>query len=279
MTAPRPRLDPRGKVAVITGAASGIGEALALELAGRGSHIALVDVQAKALDEVAQQVIAKGVTASTHVVDVADIDALEALPAAVLGAHGAVDVLVNNAGVGVGGTIFDYSRDDIDWILDINVRGVLHGTRVFLPHLVERPIAQIANTSSIFGYISPARQALYAASKFAVRGYSNSLRLDLADTPVGVTSIHPGGIQTAIARNARPAAGVTMSAEEQAKRIRWTEKQFMTSPEAAGRVIANAIEARRPRVFIGRDAYVMAALERLFPVYAVDVITRFVPLI
>jgi short-subunit dehydrogenase len=256
----------RGGVAVITGAASGIGAALAVDLARRGMHLALVDLNAAGLEATAAKARAAGVTVSTHPMDVADHAAVAALPAAVLAAHGRVTVLVNNAGVALGGLFEQIEAEDFDWLMAINFGATVRLTRAFLPVLAREAAAQIVNVSSIFGVIAPPAQTAYAASKFAVRGFSESLRheLQMHGSPVGVTIVHPGGVRTAISENARLAKGLNPE-DVQRERANW-RSLLALAPEAAADVIAAAIERRDARVLVGKDAKAAALVQRLFPV-------------
>ena len=256
----------RGGVAVLTGAASGIGAALAANLARRGMHLALVDLNAAGLEATAAQARAADVTVSTHVLDVADHAAVAALPAAVLAAHGRVTALVNNAGVALGGLFQQVSAEDFDWLMAINFGGTVRLTRAFLPVLAREPAAQLVNVSSIFGIIAPPGQTAYAASKFAVRGFSESLRheLQMSGSPIGVTLVHPGGVRTAISENARLAQGLD-AAQVQSERANW-RSLLVLDPATAAEVIATGIERRAPRVLVGSDAKGAAIVQRLFPV-------------
>ena len=183
-----------GRTAVVTGAAGGIGRGIALALARRGCHVALADIDKAALArttaEIAGQESARSLRVS-HCLDVANGAAVAALPAQVMAAHGAVDILVNNAGVALGGTFLEIAESDFDWLLGINFWGVVQMTRAFLPLLSNSEEARIVNVSSLFGLIAPPGQTAYAASKFAVRGFSESLRHELADTRIGVTWCTP----------------------------------------------------------------------------------------
>ena len=256
----------RGGVAVITGAASGIGAALAVDLARRGMHLALVDLNAAGLDATAAQARTAGVTVSTHAMDVADHAAVAALPAAVLATHGHVTALVNNAGVALGGLFEQVDAEDFDWLMDINFGATVRLTRAFLPLLARESAAQLVNVSSIFGIIAPPAQTAYSASKFAVRGFSESLRheLEMAGSPVGVTIVHPGGVRTSISENARLAKGLD-AADVARERANW-RSLLALAPEKAAEVIAVAIERRAPRVLVGQDAKAAALVQRLFPV-------------
>ena len=256
----------RGGVAVLTGAASGIGAALAANLARRGMHLALVDLNAAGLEATAAQARAADVTVSTHVLDVADHAAVAALPAAVLAAHGRVTALVNNAGVALGGRFEQVAAEDFDWLMSVNFGGTVRLTRAFLPLLAREPAAQLVNVSSIFGIIAPPGQTAYAASKFAVRGFSESLRheLQMSGSPIGVTLVHPGGVRTAISENARLAQGLD-AAQVQSERANW-RSLLVLDPATAAEVIATGIERRAPRVLVGSDAKGAAIVQRLFPV-------------
>ena len=256
----------RGGVAVLTGAASGIGAALAVTLARRGMHLALVDLDAIGLEVTAAKARAAGVEVSTHAMDVADRDAVAALPQAVLAVHGRVTALVNNAGVALGGLFEQVDADDFDWLMAINFGATVRLTRAFLPVLAREGAAQVVNVSSIFGIIAPPGQTAYAASKFAVRGFSESLRHELGmnGSPVGVTIVHPGGVRTAISENARLAKGLDTQ-DVQRERANW-RSLLALAPEAAAETIAVAIERRDARVLVGRDAKAAAIVQRLFPV-------------
>lgn len=257
-------LDLRGSVAVVTGAASGIGAALAQVLATRGCALALADRDAAGLAVAASAARARGVTVSEHVLDVADADAVAALPAAVLAAHGRVNVLVNNAGVALVGRFDQVSMADFEWLFNINFWGVVRMTRAFLPLLRQEKTAQLVNLSSVYGLIAPPGETAYAASKFAVRGFTEALRHELEGSSVGVTVVHPGGIRTAVAKNARKAEALTDA--DIAVGMAMFDKLTRTEPETAAEVIAQGIEQREPRVLIGKDAKQIATLVRLFPV-------------
>ncbi|MAG65873.1 MAG: acetoin dehydrogenase [Pseudomonadales bacterium] len=251
-------------VAVLTGAGSGIGRALANALAQSGCHLALADVNAAALAETAAQVRALGVRVSEHALDVADRSAVAALPDAVIAAHGQVDLLINNAGVALGGTFDQVSVENFDWLMRINFDAVVTMCRAFLPLLRQRPEARIVNLSSLFGLITPAGQTAYCASKFAVRGFSNALRLELNDSNVGVTVVHPGGVATAIATSARPAEG--SSEADQARKLARAKRLLRMPPARAAEIILRGIERNKSRVIVGNDALILSWLERLMPV-------------
>ena len=254
----------RGRVAVVTGAGGGIGRAVALALARRGSHLTLVDVDAAGVAATATEAEALGVRAVARPMDVTDRAGVAALPAEVRAAHGRVDLLVNNAGVAVGGTFEQVSEADFDWLMAINFDAVVRLTRAFLPLLATSDDARIVNVSSIYGIVSPPGQTAYSASKFAVRGFSNALRHELAETRIGVTVVHPGGVATAIARSARVPPGI--AADELERRRAAMDKKLRMPPARAAEIIVRAVERRRARVLVGSDAVVVALLERFAPV-------------
>jgi len=254
----------KDRVAVITGAGGGIGRAMAQSLAHRGCHLALADVNADGLRQSAELIEASGVRVSQHVLDVASREQVAALPASVLAAHGRVDVLINNAGVAVGGSFEQVSEADFDWLMEINFHGLVRMTRTFLPLLRARDAARIVNISSLFGLIAPPGQTAYSASKFAVRGFSNALRHELAGSTVGVTVAHPGGVATAIASNARVPAGASPS--EVKKRLALTEKLLRMPAANAGEIIVAGVERERERILVGMDAKIASLVERLSPV-------------
>ncbi|MFK7984836.1 MAG: SDR family NAD(P)-dependent oxidoreductase [Sandaracinaceae bacterium] len=272
-SAARPkRFSFRGKTALVTGAASGIGRALAEALSARGTHLVLVDVQATALEEVAGAARRAGVNVATHVVDMGDREGVEQFGAQLADEHPELDLLINNAGVALGGRVDEVSPQDLDWLMNINFFGVATLTRALLPQLRRRPDAHVANVSSVFGLIAPPGQAAYCASKFAVRGWSEALRRELVDTTVGVSVIHPGGVKTSIAKNARLAVAVDPAALEES--IREVEKSFITTPADAAKQILHGIERRRARILVGPDARVIEWLERLLPTRNLEVLSR-----
>jgi short-subunit dehydrogenase len=256
-------LDFHGKTALISGAASGIGRALAVQLAERGCALALVDIRADELAATVAQ-LPQGHRVSTHVLDVASREAVAALPAAVLTQHTALDLLFNNAGVAVGGAFTETTEADFDWLFEINFHSLVRVTRVFLPHLLERPEAHIVNTASLFSLVAPAGQTHYAASKFAVRGFSDALRHELETTRVGVSVVCPGGVATKIASNARFAARFSQTEIE--RRLAKANRMLRLPPEHAARAILRGVEQRKPRIVVGNDAKIVSAFERLMPI-------------
>ncbi len=259
-------MELKNKTAVLTGAGSGIGRALALHLAREGCHLALADINTQGLAETARLAAATGVRVSQHWLDVASREAVAALPAEVLAAHGAVDLLINNAGVALGGTFEQVTERDFDWLMDINFNGLVRMTRAFLPLLKARPVARIVNLSSLFGLVAPPEQSAYCASKFAVRGFSNALRHELEDeqSTVGVTVVHPGGVATQIAESARMSEAQTAQEIEQRRKL--SRKVLKLSPEKAAAIIVRAVQRDRARVLVGWDAVIVSLVERLMPV-------------
>ncbi len=253
-----------GRTAVVTGAASGIGRAIAGSLAQRGCHLALADIDDDGLAREAERLAATGVRVTRHHLDVADRIAVAAFPAQVAAGHPGVDILVNNAGVALGGTFEQVAEDDFEWLFGINFFGVVRMTRAFLPLLHSSDDARIVNISSIFGIIAPPGNTAYAASKYAVRGFSESLRHELRKTRIGVTVVHPGGITTSIVENARMPK--TSSPDEVAKNRKVFQAFLKMPPETAGEIIVRGVENRKARILVGSDAKLMALIERLIPV-------------
>ena len=258
------RMRLEGRTAVITGAAGGIGRAIALSLARRGCHLALADIDEAGLSETADLARALGVRVSCHRLDVADRVAVAGFPERVAAEHPGVNLLFNNAGVALGGTFEQVSEEDFEWLFEINFWGVVRMTRAFLPTLRASGDARVVNLSSVYGLVAPPRQAAYAASKFAVRGFSEALRHELEGSCVGVTVIHPGGVATSIAEKARVPAGV--SEEEVARRRERFRKLLRLPPEVAGETIVRGVERRQSRVLVGSDARAVSAIARLLPV-------------
>jgi short-subunit dehydrogenase len=254
-----------GGTAVVTGAASGIGEALAIQLAARGSNLVLVDRDEERLDGVAAGVRAAhpGLAVDTYVVDLSDDDATDAAAEALAAAHPGTTLLVNNAGVALGGRFDQVALDEFDWVMAVNFRSVVRLTHAFLPVLKAHPGAHLVNVSSVFGIFAPAGQAAYSASKFAVRGFSEAVRHELAENGIGVTVVHPGGIRTRIAESARTGSGVSPEEYEQGRKQ--FAKLLRMPPEDAAAQIVAAIEKRRPRLLIGWSAKVPDMLVRLLP--------------
>jgi short-subunit dehydrogenase len=256
------------KVAAITGAGSGIGQALALRLAGQGCHLALSDVDAQGLELTAKRLATAPVQVTTHVVDVADRAAVEGWASEVVADHGRVNLVVNNAGVAMAGTVQDTSIEDYEWLTGINLWGVVYGTKAFLPHIRAAGEGHVVNISSIFGLFSQPSQSAYNTSKFAVRGFTESLRqeLDIAGQAVSATCVHPGGIATNIAKNARmdASAGALLDTEVEVARANF-EKILRTSADDAALAILRGVRRNARRVLIGPDAKAADLLQRLLP--------------
>ena len=267
-----PKLEPQavaklmrleGRTAVITGAGGGIGRAIAVSLARRRCNLALADVNQDGLAATAELARAHGVKTSQYVIDVADRTSVAEFPNLIAQEHSGVDLLVNNAGVAVGGTFEQVSEADFEWLFEINFWGVVRMTRAFLPMLKASGDARVVNLSSIYGVVAPPEQTAYSASKFAVRGFSEALRHELEGSGVGVTVVHPGGVATSIAENARLPAGVTE--EEIARRREKYRKLLRLPPEIAGEIIVRGVERRQPRILVGSDAKAISLIARLFP--------------
>ena len=256
------------RVAAITGAASGIGRALALELAAERCHVALSDVDERGLAETARLAGERGVRVGTARVDVARRDEVHGWADAVVREHGRVNLVFNNAGVGLGATIEAMRYEDFEWLMGINFWGVVHGTKAFLPHLKASGEGHVVNVSSIFGLVGIPTQAAYNAAKFAVRGFTEALReeLDIAGVPVSATCVHPGGVKTNIARAARIDASIRDVTDEDVEAARaGFERAARTTPRAAARKIIRGVRRNARRVLIGPDAYVVDLMQRLMP--------------
>ncbi|MCP3726947.1 SDR family NAD(P)-dependent oxidoreductase [Paraburkholderia sp. CNPSo 3272] len=258
------------KVAAITGAGSGMGRALALQLAGAGCHLALADRNAPALEETARIVgaLAPSVRVSTRVLDVSERDAVFAWADETVATHGGINLVFNNAGVALSSTIEGMAYSDLEWIVNINFWGVVHGTKAFLPHLKASGDGHIVNTSSVFGLFAQPGMSGYNATKYAVRGFTEALRqeLDMMRCGVSATCVHPGGIRTNIAQSSRVAhnmVGFMVASEQQGKDD--FEKFFITTADDAARTILNGVRRNARRVLIGRDARAADWLARTLP--------------
>ena len=257
----------RGRVAAVTGAGSGIGRALARELAARGAHLALSDINEATLAETVMLCEAAGAAAkiTSQRVDVADRGAVYAWADQVVADHGHVNLIFNNAGVALAASIEAMSYEDFEWLMSINFWGVVHGTKAFLPHLKAAGEGHVINMSSVFGLISVPGQAAYNAAKFGVRGFTDALRMELELNPCGVscTTVHPGGVKTNIARNARvdPSVAATLSHPDAAADE--FDKMARTTPQSAARQILLGVTRDRRRVLVGPDAAVIDLVSRL----------------
>lgn len=251
------------KVAAITGAGSGMGRALALSLAKQGCHVAISDVDADALHET-EALIKSGVKVTRHTVDVSNRLDVKNYASAVEQQHGKVNMVFNNAGVTVVDTVEHMSLEDFEWLMNINFWGVVYGTRAFLPFLKEQPEAHIINTSSIFGVIAVPTQSAYNASKFAVRGFTYSLRQELADTQIGVSCVQPGGVKTNIVKNSRfiPSDNASPTKEEFAQQFE--TMAGLTSEQATDQILTG-VRKNKAQILVGKDAKLFALLERIMP--------------
>jgi short-subunit dehydrogenase len=252
------------RVAAITGAGSGIGRALALDLARRGNRLALSDIDEAGLERTRASVEAVGVKVMASRVDVADREAVEAWAAEVDAELGATHMVFNNAGVGLGATLRQVSYEDFEWLMNINFWGVVHGTRAFMPILERQDEAHIVNISSVFGIISVPMNGTYNAAKFAVRGYTEALRMELeiAGLPIGVTCVHPGGIKTNIARRSRVYTETGRTQQQLGDEF---EAMARTTPEDCATQILRGVERNQPRVLVGADARAIDVMQRLAP--------------
>ena len=255
------------KVAAITGAASGIGRALALELGSRGCGLALSDVNEEGLQETADRAGSLGVRVTSQRVDVADRQAVHAWADRVVQDHGKANLIFNNAGVALSSTIEKMRYEDFEWLMGINFWGVVYGTKAFLPHLKASGEGHIVNISSVFGLAGIPSQAAYNSAKFAVRGFTECLRqeLDIMKCGVSATSVHPGGIKTSIARSARVDLSVRDLGIDEVAAGEKFEKAFITSADKAACVILEGVRANKRRVLVGPDARVFDWMVRLLP--------------
>jgi NAD(P)-dependent dehydrogenase (short-subunit alcohol dehydrogenase family) len=267
-----------GKVAAITGAGSGIGRALALRLARRGCHLALCDVNERGLAATVEWARRTGVRVTGDRVDVADREAVYRWADRVAEEHGRVNLVFNNAGVALGSAIEGGSYEDFEWLFGINFWGVVHGTKAFLPYLRASGEGHVVNVSSVFGLISVPGQGAYNASKAAVRGFTDALRMELemSGAPVSATSVHPGGINTNIARNSRGDASVEKLGLDTERGREKFDKLLITDSEEAARAVLRAVKQNKRRVLVGRDAYFIDGMARLLPSAYQHAVKRFV---
>jgi len=260
-----PQLDVRDKVVVITGAGSGIGRALAEEMTNRGAHVAISDWNADSVAETARMIEGRGTKVLTASFDVSDRAAFEAHACEVIDEFGRADIIVNNAGVSLAAQVANMSYDDLEWVVNIDFWGVVHGTKAFLPHLLERGDGAIVNVSSVYGLFGLPTQSGYNAAKFAVRGFTEALQQEVSDTDVLVTRVHPGGIKTNIVRHGRihETFDDGIHPDDVADMF---EAAVRTTPERAAEIIADGIARRKPRILIGPDAVMLDIVVRVLPV-------------
>ena len=258
----------KDKVAVITGAGSGIGRALAQELASAGAKLALSDINEAGLKETADLLGLGEDRLMTRKLDVADRQAFYDFADDVVNHFGYANMIFNNAGVALGATVEDMNYDDFEWLMNINFWGVVYGTKAFLPYLKQAGEGHIINISSIFGLVGIPTQSAYNAVKFAVRGFTESLRIELEmeNSPVSCTSVHPGGIKTNIAKAARMDKSVErITGGDKEKAIQDFEKLFRTTPAEAASTILKGVRGNKRRVLIGSDAVAVDTMQRLLP--------------
>jgi NAD(P)-dependent dehydrogenase (short-subunit alcohol dehydrogenase family) len=256
--------DFRNAVIVITGAASGIGRALSQEFAQLGAKLALADMNSAGLEQTRS--LLGNATVTTYRVDVADPGSVEEFARKVRQDFGHATILVNNAGVALYGSFEELALAEFDWLFRINFWGVVHGCKFFLPLLKGQEQARIVNISSVFGLIAPPGQTAYGASKYAIRGFSESLREELRGSGVAVTCVHPAGISTNIAVNARAGAATDPRGQAEAREL--FNRVARITPEQAARTIVQGIANRKDRILIGTDAYRIDRMARLFPARA-----------
>lgn len=268
------------KVAAITGAASGIGKSLAIELVKRNCNVALSDVDVDGLARTVTEIksLNLDIQVTSALVNVADRESMHQWADQVAKEHGKVNLIFNNAGVALGGTVQDTAYSDYEWIVGINMWGVLYGTKAFLPYIKQaNEEGHIINISSVFGLFSQPTQSGYNMSKFAVRGFTESLRqeLDIENGNISVTSIHPGGIKTNIARNARMSTSIeNLTGEATSENMRNKfESLFLTTPEQAAKTILKGVLGNKRRVLVGPDAIVLDLMQRSMPVAYQKIVT------
>ena len=269
----------KDKVAVVTGAGSGMGRYLSVLLAKDGADVVVCDVNQETLNETVEMLRKFNVSVSSHVLDVADKEAIEALPQKVIDQHGKVDLVFNNAGVSTGKHFKDMEEENWDWVMNINLYGVINSTRAFIPHLIDQPEAAIVNTSSIFGMVAVPGQTVYHATKFAVRGFTESLALEMAQTNenLQIHCVHPGHVGTNIVANSRMDEEDLQTDEERGSSI-FTREQPTTleemadsfreggmHPSKAAQIILNGVKRNKRRIFIGLDSKLLELSQRIFP--------------
>jgi short-subunit dehydrogenase len=257
----------KNKTAAVTGAASGIGRMLAVNLANEGCNLALADINASGLQETAK-LVGDRVKVTTHIVDVSRREQVFQYAGEAAGRHGGVDVIINNAGVGVGDFLETIPLEDFEWLMGINFWGVVYGTMAFLPHLKKRPEGHIVNISSINGIMPNPNNGPYCAAKFAVKGYTETLAQEMHGTSIHVSCVHPGGIKTNIARNTRMNRVMFGLTREKAVSI-YEEELFRTTADDAAKIIISGIRRNKRRILVGADAKAIDLFTRFFPVTAV----------
>ena len=283
----------KDKVAVITGAGSGIGRYLAILLAKGGSNVVVCDVNKDTLNETVDMLSQYNVSVSSHVLDVAKKEDIEALPGKVIAQHGQVDLVFNNAGVATGGHFKELDEEYWDWVMGVNLHGVINSTRAFIPHMIDRPEAAIINTSSIFGMVAAPGHTVYHATKFAVRGFTEGLALEMADTNpnLQIHCVHPGHIGTNIASSAKMSEETINTVIEERNNLNFTRNnptsyeeigiQFKDGgmhPSKAADIILNGVRKNKSRILVGLDAKLLDLSQRLFPKHYHKTWILFMPL-
>ena len=284
----------KDKVAVITGAGSGMGRYLAVLLAKDGADVSVCDVNEETLNETVEMLRKYNVSVSSHLLDVSDKEAIEALPGKVIEQHGKVDMVFNNAGVTTGTHFKDMDENNWDWVMGINFDGVINSTRAFIPHMVDCPEAAIVNTSSIFGMVAVPGQTVYHATKFAVRGFTESLAMEMKETNpnLQIHCVHPGHIGTNIAADARfdeenfnqdetqvSNSIFTRNAPKSQKEMGDLFREGGMHPSKAAEIILNGVKKNKTRIFIGLDAKLLDLSQRIFPKHYHKTWALFMPLL
>ena len=284
----------KDKVAVITGAGSGMGRYLAVLLAKDGADVSVCDVNEETLNETVEMLRKYNVSVSSHLLDVSDKEAIEALPGKVIEQHGKVDMVFNNAGVTTGTHFKDMDENNWDWVMGINFDGVINSTRAFIPHMVDSPEAAIVNTSSILGMVAVPGQTVYHATKFAVRGFTESLAMEMKETNpnLQIHCVHPGHIGTNIAADARfdeenfnqdetqaSNSIFTRNAPKSQKEMGDMFREGGMHPSKAAEIILNGVKKNKTRIFIGLDAKLLDLSQRIFPKHYHNTWALFMPLL
>ncbi|HEX7777166.1 MAG TPA: SDR family NAD(P)-dependent oxidoreductase [Parvibaculum sp.] len=255
--------DIRGKVAVVTGAASGIGRATAIALAREGARLAISDVDRAGLAETAARISAAGGEAQTYLLDVSSREAVYAFAQDIEAQFGGADIVVNNAGIALVADVADMPYEDFELVMNIDFWGMVYGSKAFLPQLQRKGGGHIVNVSSVFGLFSVPSQAAYNSAKFAIRGFTEALRHEMRGSAIKVSCVHPGGIKTNIMRNARFLQNVQTTVREEA--ASGFDRLARTTPDQAAATIVNGIKKNKPRILIGIDAKILDIIQRLLP--------------
>lgn len=265
----------KGSVTLITGAASGMGRYLAIQAAQRGAHVIATDVNAAGLEETRAMAQSAGQSIETKVLDVADKEAIKTFAQSVTPTfNNRKLILINNAGVALLSGTFEHTPiEDFEWLININLWGVIRMTKAFYPYLIARNEGHIVNLSSVFGLAGVANNSAYCTAKFGVRGFTETIRMELKGTGVNTTCVHPGGIKTNIAKNA-PAKGDFVTEEIRKEAVSRFNKVAMTTAEDAARQILDAVEKKQEKLLIGSDARLLNTIVRLFPVSYTGIIKR-----